>query len=242
MKTIRNKILAVEDDPGICSFLRTAIDSEEYDMLFAADGKTALQVISSHCPSLVLMDLGLPDMDGTEIISSIRTWTEMPIIVISARDSEKDKAEALDMGADDYMTKPFGVVELQARIRSALRHTRTMAENSQIGLTGFYRVGGLEIDYRKHRVNRNGEDMHLTPNEYRIVALLGEHAGRVLTYKFILRTLWGPSAGIDNKLLRVHMASIRRKIEPVPSEPRYIFTEVGVGYRMAEDEDTKQTE
>ena len=142
----------------------------------------------------------------------------------------------LNDGADDYITKPFGTVELLARIRTALRHTRTTAENDQIALTDCYRVGELEIDYRKHRVCVGGNDARLTPNEYRIVALLGKHAGRVMTYKAMLRELWGPAASMDNKILRVHMASIRRKIEPNPSEPRYIFTEVGVGYRMAEPE------
>ena len=152
---------------------------------------------------------------------------------------EEDKASALDKGADDYITKPFGTVELLARIRTALRHTRTAAESSEIGMTGSYRVGGLEIDYKKMRVYLNGQDVHLTPNEFKIVALLGKHAGRVMTYKVMLRELWGPSASMDNKILRVHMASIRRKIEPNPNEPRYISTEVGVGYRMAENEEIR---
>jgi len=153
---------------------------------------------------------------------------------------EDDKAAALDDGADDYVTKPFGTVELLARIRAALRHTRTSSENDEIALSGSYHVGDLEIDYRKMRVLLGGKDAHLTPNEFKIVALLGKHPGRVLTYRFMLRELWGPSAGIDNKILRVHMASIRRKIEPDPNEPRYIFTEVGVGYRMA-DKDGMQS-
>ena len=233
-QTIRNKILVIEDDPGINAFLRTTLTAENYDVLTVLNGKNAMQVIASHCPDCILLDLGLPDMDGSEIIRSVRGWTQTPIIVISARSMERDKAAALDQGADDYITKPFGVVELLARIRAALRHTRTMAEKDEIGLTGVYRVHGLEIDYRKHRVSVNGTDARLTPNEFRIVALLGMHAGRVMTYKSILRELWGPSAAMDNKILRVHMASIRRKIEADPNEPRYIFTEVGVGYRMAE--------
>ncbi len=236
-QTIRNKILVIEDDPGINAFLRTTLTAENYDVLTVLDGKNALQVIASHCPDCILLDLGLPDMDGSEIIRSVRGWTQTPIIVISARSMENDKAAALDQGADDYITKPFGVVELLARIRAALRHTCTMAEKDEIGLTGVYRVYGLEINYRKHRVTVNGEDIRLTPNEYRIVALLGKHAGRVMTYKAILRELWGPSAAMDNKILRVHMASIRRKMEVNPNEPQYIFTEVGVGYRMAEEED-----
>ena len=232
---IRDKIMVIEDDPGIRSFLRTTLSAEGYDVLSAGDGREALSMISSHCPDCILLDLGLPDMDGREIIEDVRRWTRTPIVVISARSLEEDKADALDLGADDYITKPFGVVELLARIRTALRHTRTTSERGEIALQGRYRVGELEIDYRKYRVCVAGEDVHLTPNEFRIVALLGRHAGRVMTYKAMLQELWGPTAGVDNKILRVHMASIRRKIEPNPNEPRYIFTEVGVGYRMAED-------
>ena len=235
--TIRNKILIVEDDPGICTFLRTTLSAEDYDVIAVSDGKNALSMINSHCPDCILLDLGLPDMDGRDIIRSVRGWTQTPIVVISARSMEAEKAEALDLGADDYITKPFGVVELLARIRTALRHTRTTAENDEIGLTGSYHVGKLLIDYKKYRVFVGGADVHLTPNEFRIVALLGKHAGRVMTYKAMLQELWGPSASMDNKILRVHMASIRRKIETNPNEPRYIITEVGVGYRMAENDE-----
>ena len=235
--TLHSKILIIEDDPGIAAFLKATISAAGYDTLTAGDGKAALQMISSHCPDCILLDLGLPDMDGGDIIRSVRSWTQTPILVISARSMEQDKAAALDAGADDYMSKPFGAIELLARIRAALRHTRTTAEQNEIALDGLYHVGELEIDYKKLRVLRGGEDVHLTPNEFKIVALLGKHAGRVMTYRTILRELWGPSAGADNKILRVHMASIRRKIEPNPNEPRYIFTEVGVGYRMAENED-----
>ena len=233
---IRTKLVIVEDDPGISAFLKTTLAAEGYEALIATEGKDALQLISSHCPDCILLDMGLPDMDGAEIIRSVRSWTQIPIVVISARSMERDKADALDLGADDYITKPFGSVEQLARIRAALRHTYPVAENDEIGLTGCYRVEDLEIDYRRHRVTVSGEDVHLTPNEFRIVALLGKHAGRVMTYKAMLRELWGPSASMDNKILRVHMANIRRKLEPNPNEPRYLFTEVGVGYRMAEKE------
>ena len=231
---IRNKIIIVEDDPGISKYLQAALRSHEYDTLLAPDGKTALEMIASHCPDLLLLDLGLPDMDGSEIIRSVRSWSRMPIIVISARNAELDKAAALDMGADDYLTKPFGTVELLARIRTALRHTRTDGTSDALAMTGEYRVGDLCVDYNKHRVFLAGKDTRLTPNEYKIVALLGRHAGQVLTYKSMMKELWGPGVGGDNKLLRVHMANIRRKIEPNPVEPQYIFTEVGVGYRMAD--------
>ena len=234
MADTHNKILIVEDDETVASVLKTAIRAAGYDVLLAQNGTSALSIISSHCPDCVLLDLGLPDMDGSSIIQSVRQWTQIPILVISARNTELDKAAALDQGADDYMVKPFGTVELLARIRTALRHTRTTAESDQVGLTGTYCVGGLVIDYKKLRVYIDGEDAQLTPNEFRIVALLGKHPGRVLTYRTMLRELWGPAATMDNKILRVHMASIRRKIEPDPNEPRYIFTEIGVGYRLAD--------
>ncbi len=235
--TIRSKILIIEDDPGICTFLRATLTAEGYDAIVVSKGSGALEIVASHCPDCVLLDLGLPDMDGNEIISGIRQWSVMPIIVISARSMEQDKVQALDLGADDYITKPFGTDELLARIRTALRHRRTASENDEAALRGSYHVGAMVIDYRKHRVCIAGETIHLTPNEYKIVALLGLHAGQIMTYKAILRELWGPSASTDNKILRVHMASIRRKIEPNPNEPRYIFTEVGIGYRMADNED-----
>ena len=236
-EVIRSKILIIEDDPGISTFLRTTLLAEGYDTVCTATGAGAIELAASNCPDCILLDLGLPDMDGTRIITSIRQWTRTPILVISARSMEEDKAQALDLGADDYITKPFGVVELLARIRAALRHTRTTAQSGEIALSGRYQVGEMQIDYMKHRVTMRGENVHLTPIEFRIVSLLGRHAGQVLTYRAILRELWGPAASSDNKILRVHMASIRRKIEPDPNEPRYIFTEVGVGYRMAEPEE-----
>ena len=235
---MRDKILIIEDDDGICKFLKTTLSANSYDIILSRNGKDALEMISSHCPDCILLDLGLPDMDGNTIIENVRKWSSVPIIVISARITEDDKAGALDLGADDYLTKPFGTVELLARIRTALRHTRTVSGDDNIALHGIYQVGDLTIDYRKHRAFLNGNDANLTPNEFKIAALLGKHAGQVLTYKHIMRELWGPAASSDNKLLRVHVANLRRKIEENPDEPRYIFTEVGVGYRMAENEDS----
>ena len=229
-----DKIMIVEDDTGIRHYLQSTLSNAGYDTVAVGDGRSALALAASHCPDCVLLDLGLPDMDGIGIIQSIRKWSSVPIIVISARMTEDDKAGALDLGADDYLTKPFGTVELLARIRTALRHTRTDGTSDALAMTGEYRVGDLCVDYNKHRVYLAGEDTHLTPNEYKIVALLGRHAGQVLTYKSMMKELWGPGVGGDNKLLRVHMANIRRKIEPNPVEPQYIFTEVGVGYRMAD--------
>ena len=167
------KILVIEDDAGICRFLRATLTAAHYDVIVTDTGKKALEIVSSHCPDCILLDLGLPDLDGNDIIQSIRGWTTTPIIVISARSTEEDKARALDLGADDYLTKPFGSIELMARIRTALRHTRTTMENDSIALSGVYTVRGLTVDYKKHRVFMNGTDTGLTPNEYRIVALLG---------------------------------------------------------------------
>ena len=192
-------------------------------------------MISSYCPDVVILDLGLPDMDGLEILRELRTWSSLPVVVVSARTHERDKVEALDLGADDYLTKPFGTDELLARVRTAIRHTRTTSENSEIARQGTYTVGDLVIDYNKHQVLLGGENVHLTVNEFRIVALLGKFSGKVLTYAYIMKELWGPRADSDNQILRVNMANIRRKIEKNPAEPQYIFTEAGVGYRMAEE-------
>ena len=234
---MKNKILTIEDDKGITKLLRTTLVANGYDVITASTGKDGLDMISSHCPDVILLDLGMPDMDGRQIIEKVRTWSNTPILVVSARTDENDKAGALDLGADDYITKPFSTVELLARIRAAIRHTRTAAGNDSLARKGVYKVGELTVDYNKHKVFVSGEDKHLTPNEFRIVALLGKHAGQVLTYNFIMKELWGPNLNSDNKILRVHMANIRRKIEPNPASPVYIFTEIGVGYRMAEDED-----
>ena len=223
------RVLTVEDDSGIRMFLKTTLSANNFEPLVAATGREALEMIASHCPDCVLLDLGLPDMDGTDLRRNVRAWSKVPIIVISARGAEEDKARALDLGADDYLVKPFGAIELTARIRTAIRHTVTVLDNDGIALNGVCRIGDLTIDYRKHRVFLSGRDTGLTPNEFRIVALLGKHSGQVVTYRAMLRELWGPYAPHDNKVLRVHMANIRRKIEPNPDEPTFIFTEVGVG-------------
>ena len=175
-------------------------------------------------------------MDGLQVIQQLRTQTRRPIIILSARAQENEKVLALDYGADDYLVKPFGTSELLARIRTAIRHTRTALPNGEIAQSGKFTTGELTIDYDKHQVLMNGENAGLTVNEYKIVALLGKYAGKVLTYDFIIRELWGPKAKTDNQILRVNMANIRRKIEDTPGQPQYIFTEVGVGYRMAESE------
>jgi two-component system KDP operon response regulator KdpE len=231
---IKQKILIIEDEKGISNFIKAILASSEYDTLTAFTGREACSMISSHCPDLIILDLGLPDMDGMDIISTVREWTQTPIIVISARMRESDKVAALDAGADDYITKPFGTSELLARIRTAMRHTRANSASSSVMKTGVFTAGGLTIDYNKHHVLVDGKNAHLTQNEFRIVSLLANHAGKVLTYDFILKELWGPAASGNNQVLRVHMANIRRKIEKSPADPQYIFTEVGVGYRMIE--------
>ena len=232
--TIRDKILVVEDEKSISGFIRAILTSNGYDVIVAHSGSEAFSMISSHCPDLVVLDLGLPDIDGMDIISSVRQWTQLPILVVSARSHEKDKVEALDRGADDYITKPFGAAELLARVRVAIRHTRLGVGGEGGAASGKFSAGDLVIDYDKHQVLIAGENTHLTQNEYRIVALLGKCAGKVLTYDFIMKELWGPQSKGSNQILRVNMANIRRKIEKNPAEPQYIFTEVGVGYRMIE--------
>lgn len=234
---LHDKILIVEDDAGISRFLRSTLSQNSYQPLIAETGAAALKMASSHCPDCILLDLGLPDLDGGEIIRELRKWNSVPIIVISARTAETDKAEALDLGADDYLTKPFGTIELLARIRTALRHRRSMQVSPDLAQNGVYKVGELKIDYFKHRVYMGERDTGLTPQEFKILSLLGKNAGKILTYRTIMLELWGPYASRDNKILRVHMASIRRKVEPNPDEPKYIFTEIGVGYRLADEND-----
>ena len=231
---IREKILVVEDEKSIAHFISSVLSANGYEAMQARSGSEALSMISSHCPDLIILDLGLPDTDGLEILRQLRSWSSLPVVVVSARSHEKDKVTALDLGADDYLTKPFGTDELLARVRTAMRHTRTATGNDELARQGTYTVGDLVIDYNKHQVLVGGANAKLTLSEFRIVALLGKHAGKVLTYDYIMRELWGPRAGSDNQILRVNMANIRRKIEKNPAEPQYIFTEVGVGYRMAE--------
>ncbi|MCI8350730.1 MAG: response regulator transcription factor [Oscillospiraceae bacterium] len=231
---LKQKVLIVEDEASIKSFMAAVLSANHYEVISASTGAQAYGMITSHCPDVVLLDLGLPDMDGLQIIRSVREWSHLPIIVVSARTHERDKVAALDLGADDYIVKPFGTSELLARIRTAIRHTRTREVSESVAQTGLFQSGGMVIDYDKHHVLIDGKDVHLTPNEYKLVALLGKYAGKVLTYDYLMRELWGPGVKGDNQILRVNMANIRRKIEKNPASPEYIFTEVGVGYRMAD--------
>ncbi len=226
-------ILVVEDESNIRNFMKTILASNNYTVLTATTGEEAMSLLSSHCPDLVLLDLGLPDTDGQMFIQAVRRWSQVPILVVSARSHERDKVMALDFGADDYITKPFGTSELLARVRAALRHAAQRSSGQQSSL---YHCKDLTVDEEKRRVQLSGSDIHLTQNEYKIVSLLARYAGKVLTYDQIIQHVWGPNAAGDNRILRVNMANIRRKLEANPAEPQYIFTEIGVGYRMAEGE------
>lgn len=226
-------ILLVEDEAAISNFISTVLTSNDYSVIKAVKGKEAISFTASHCPDLILLDLGLPDMDGIEVLKNLRSWSNIPIIVVSARGHEREKVEALDLGADDYITKPFGTSELLARIRTAVRHSKQVSDESHTE-TGKICIGGLCIDYEKRIVKVEDKEVHLTPIEYKIIVLLSKNVGKVLTHDYIIKEIWGPYVN-ENQTLRVNMANIRRKIEANPAEPKYIVTEVGVGYRMVDE-------
>lgn len=228
-------VLIIEDEKSICDFIGKTLDSHEYKVTVANNGKDGLALITSSLPDLVLLDLGLPDMDGVEVLRRLRQWDQIPILVVSARDQEKQKVEALDLGANDYITKPFGSSELLARIRAALRQ-RAAALSAGAVRPEQYTAGGLTVDFDKRLVRVEGKDIHLTQIEYKIVEFLARHPGRVMTYDAIMIHVWGPYLTDDNKILRVNMANIRRKLEKNPAEPQYIQTEMGIGYRIAEED------
>lgn len=230
-------VLIVEDEAGICGFIAAVLRSNDINVIKAQTGKEAISITASHCPDLVLLDLGLPDMDGLEVLKTLRQWTALPVIVVSARGHEREKVEALDLGADDYITKPFGIAELLARIRTALRHSQKSTDSDALE-SGKITTGELIIDYGNRLVTVADKEIHLTPIEYKILVLLSLHIGKVLTHDFIIKKVWGPftneTYSSEVQALRVNMANIRRKLEKNPAEPRYIVTEVGVGYRMVE--------
>ena len=231
----KRTILVIEDEHTISNFICRALSANDYKPLSAASGKEGLSLFFSHGPDLVLLDLGLPDLDGLEVLAQLRGLPrEIPVIIISARDRESEKVRALDMGADDYVVKPFGVSELLARIRSTLRRADRMKVNQGIQ-RDTYQVKDLTVDIAKHQVLQDGKEIHFTQNEFKIIELLAIHAGKVLTYDFILEHVWGPYGGSSNQILRVNMANIRRKLGENPSAPKYIYTELGIGYRMLED-------
>lgn len=223
-------ILIVEDDTPIRNLITTTLKTHDYKYLTAANGDSAVMEASSHNPDVVLLDLGLPDVDGVEVIKKIRSWSNMPIIVISARSEDNDKIEALDAGADDYLTKPFSVEELLARLRVTQRRLASM-QSDAVG-ESIFQNGTLRVDYAAGCAYIDGEELHLTPIEYKLLCLLSRNVGKVLTHTFITQKIWGSSWENDIASLRVFMATLRKKLEATPDSPQYIQTHISVGYRM----------
>lgn len=222
-------VLLIEDDKSISGFITTSLEGNGYRVTGALNGKEGLSLAASLCPDIVLLDLGLPDMDGCELLRQLRSWSSVPVIIISARTKEQEKVNALDLGADDYITKPFGTAELMARIRTSMRHRHSAAPDR------IYRALDLEINFEKRAIRLEGKEVHLTQIEYQLLTLLAENSGRVLTYRYLMNAIWGPYMDGSNQILRVNMANIRRKIEKNPAQPQYVFTEIGIGYRMLEN-------
>jgi len=230
MTSAGHLILVVEDEPQIRHFLRTTLTAEGYRVIEAENGQRGVVEAATHKPDLVMVDLGLPDLDGIEVVKRIRAWSALPILILSARSAEAEKVAALDAGADDYVTKPFGVGELTARIRVALRHAAHGAPETAAGKLHF---GNIEVDLERRLVRSDGKDIHLTPIEFRLLGCLAKHAGMVLTHRHLLREVWGPSHVDQSHYLRIYMKQLRHKLEPDPARPRFLLTETGVGYRLA---------
>ena len=230
---IRNKIIIVEDDPGISKYLQAALRGHDYEPMLATDGKTALEMIASHCPDLLLLDLGLPDMDGSEIIRSVRSWSRMPIIVISARSAELDKAAALDMGADDYLTKPFNPLELVARVKTQLRrYTRYNQGGQPGGEVQEHDFRGLQISRATHKCVLFGEELPLTPLEFSILWYLCQHRGQVVSSEELFESVWGEKYMDSNNTVMSHIARLREKMHEPSRKPKFIKTVWGVGYTI----------
>lgn len=226
------RILVVEDDNQIRNFICYSLHAEGFLYVTAKTGQGALSTLVSDQIDLMLLDLGLPDIDGIDVIKKVREWSEMPIIVVSARDQDKEKASALDLGADDYLTKPFSATELLARIRVALRHVYKQRINKE---KTSYQICNLKVELDKHLVYLDDVELHTTPMEYSLLVLLFKNAGKVLTTSYIIKEIWGVGYGNDTQALRTLMAGLRRKIEKNPAKPRYIMTEIGVGYRLMDE-------
>lgn len=220
-------ILVIDDEPQIRRFLRVSLEAHGFRIIEAASGQDGLRLAALEKPDLVVLDLGLPDMDGQAVLGRLREWTALPVIVLSVRADESDKIAALDAGADDYVTKPFGTGELLARIRAALRHTVGAGTGAAV-----FETGGLKVDLEKRQVSLRGEPVRLSPKEYDLLKLLVQHAGKVLTHQFILRQVWGPAHEADVQYLRVFARQLRQKIEAEPARPQLLLTEPGVGYRL----------
>jgi two-component system KDP operon response regulator KdpE len=228
-------ILIVDDEKSIRSFLRLSIEIQGYKCIDASDGANALMLAVSRNPDIMILDLGLPDMDGVEVIKKLRAVSQMPIIIISARGHEREKVEALDAGADDYLTKPFSVPELLARIRVILRHKSKTESTVNSLINPIHKIKDLTIDMDKHRVWIQNDEIRLTPNEYKVLVLLAKNQGKVLSHKYIAENIWGEALESDTQSLRVCMGNLRRKLGQDPSQPEYIITEIGVGYRMIDE-------
>ncbi len=226
------QVVIIEDEPQIRRFLRASLTSNGFRLIEAETGQDGLREVATRQPDLVILDLGLPDVDGVEVLRRIREWSGVPTIILSARGQEHDKIAALDAGADDYVSKPFAMGELLARIRVALRHAARVGSE---GDESVYVVGDLRVDLARHQVAVGGKDVHLTPIEFRLLATLAKHAGKVLTQKQLLTEVWGPSQVDQAHYLRVYAAQLRRKLEADPAQPRYLLTEPGVGYRLASE-------
>lgn len=224
-------VLVVEDDTQIQNFICYALKNEGFSYTATGNAQGALSKIVSEPIDIMILDLGLPDFDGMDVIKKVREWSEMPIIVVSARDQDKEKAAALDIGADDYLTKPFSATELMARIRVALRHLYKQNNSTQAVMS----VGGLQINFDKRLVYLDNEEIHVTPMEYILLSLLFKNIGKVLTTGNIIKEVWGVGYGTDTQALRALMAGLRRKIEKNPAKPRYVMTEIGVGYRLLDE-------
>ena len=230
--------MIIEDEENILKFVKTVLSAHGYHVLCAKQGSEGRMLFESHCPDLVILDLGLPDMDGIQFLRAARKKSSVSILVLSARSNERDKVEALDLGANDYVTKPFGTAELEARIRTALRNSNRWAQRGSI-LQGKFRMGGLEIDYDARRLFVEGQEVKLTQTEYNIVALLSKQAGKVMTYAEIIQVIWGWNDSGSTKKLQINMANIRKKIGERPGAAKYIHNELGVGYRMGIDEEER---
>ncbi len=228
MTTKLPSILVIEDDSQIRRFLKVGLENNDYSYLEALKGKEGLLEIATRNPDIVILDLGLPDMDGLDLLKELRGWSQVPVIVLTARDREQDKIQALDLGADDYLTKPFSTGELLARVRVALRHAQKMGQEAE----PIFENGSLKIDFIVRQVFVAQREIHLTPIEYKLLTLLAKHAGKVLTQRQILKEIWGPNATDQGHYLRVHMHQLRHKIESNPARPKWLINEPGVGYRL----------
>jgi len=222
-------IVVIEDDPAIRLFLRTGLIAHGFKVFEADNGRQGIVEAGVRKPDLIILDLGLPDMDGVDVIKAIRQWSAMPVIILSARSSEQHKIDALDAGADDYLTKPFGLGELLARIRVAMRHSASSPAQDQ---SGVFTTGALKVDLLKRQVFVGEAEVHLTPIQYRLLCLMIKNAGKVLTHQFIMKEVWGPSYRDNSHYLRIYMSQLRQKLETAPTQPQYLLTESGIGYRL----------